>query len=213
MTDIRQVFVGEAKRRERASRHGHFWLALSRTLTGVALSLTRGHVLATGERCPLTVVRCMPHGTRGMADAAGLIDLRTSIVYLDGERLLGEPDPYEAAHIAEDKKRRLAALGGVLRHEVGHRRHTLEAVQERIPQELRSTWRLLEEPRMEAQLCRADRRSRALLRCSAEDVILAELSTGGDGAPRAAGAAALCLVYGRAAAGVPTLHPPLQPIS
>ena len=202
MADIRQVFRGEAKRRERASRHGEFWLALSRALTGVALSLTRGHVLATGERCPLTVVRCMPQATRGMADAAGLIDLRTSIVYLDGERLLGEPDPYKAAHIAESARRRLAALGGVLRHEVGHRRHTLERAQERIPEELRSTWRLLEEPRMEAQLCRCDARSRALLRCSAEDVVLSELPSAAEGAPRGAGAAALALVYGRAVAGV-----------
>lgn len=202
MSDIRQVFRGEAKRRERASRHGEFWLCLSRVLTAVALSLTRGHVLATGERCPLTVVRCMPRATRGMADAAGLIDLRTSIVYLDGERLLGEPDPYEAAHIAESARRRLAALGGVLRHEIGHRRHTLERAQERIPPELRATWRLLEEPRMEAQLCRFDARSRALLRCSAEDVVLPELPDAADGAPREVGAAALALVYGRAAAGV-----------
>jgi len=202
MADIRQVFRGEAKRRERASRHGEFWLALSRALTGVALSLTRGHVLATGERCPLTVVRCMPQATRGMADAAGLIDLRTSIVYLDGERLLGDPAAYDVAQIAERPKRRLAALGGVLRHEIGHRRHTLEQAQARIPEELRSTWRLLEEPRMEAQLCRQDPRSRALLRCSAEDVVLRELPTDTATAPRARAAAALCLVYGRAAAGV-----------
>ena len=204
MTEIADVFRGEAKRRERASRHGEFWLCLSRALTGVALSLTRGHVLATGERCPLTVVRCMPEATRGMADAAGLIDLRTSIVYLDGERLLGEPAAYEAARIDEEARRRLAALGGVLRHEIGHRRHTLERTQERIPPELRATWRQLEEPRLEAQLCRSDARSRALLRCSAEDVVLRELPASADGAPRATGAAALALVYGRSAAGVLT---------
>ncbi|MGI8593684.1 MAG: hypothetical protein ACR2ML_04850, partial [Solirubrobacteraceae bacterium] len=43
----------------------------------------------------------------------------------------------------------------------------------------------------------------ALLRCSAEDVVLRELPTDAESAPRsAAAAAALCLVYGRAAAGV-----------
>ena len=55
---------------------------------------------------------------------------------------------------------------------------------------------------MEAQLCRQDPPSRALLRCSAEDVILRELPTDAESAPRSRAAAALCLVYGRAAAGV-----------
>ena len=89
---------------------------------------------------------------------------------LDGSSLPVAPEELDL--MRSDHFRALATLHGVYIHEVGHAVHTPRDSREDIPDATHEAWALLEEVRMEAQVCRHNPEAASWLRISARNLIV-----------------------------------------
>jgi hypothetical protein len=137
---------------------GRSWGLASAVLTKAALGIT-----------PSVLVKCFP---RASAPAAGLINMKSRNILVDGELFGCDP-----ADIPEppgpDQLKQLMVVLGVTFHECGHGNHTPSPEKyETVPKELLSDAQELEEARMEARANESHPRCKTYLRAAVAKVLL-----------------------------------------
>lgn len=174
-------------RRSRPSDFGPVWAAVTRTLTKLAR-----HYSVTAS------VRCFP-GASGVAP--GVCDTRTKEILIDGA-LLGSDEAQLKGELTDALREQLAVALGVTMHEIGHANHSSHEVlaEARRARHLEEV-KLLEEPRMEKQLCDRHPEAVRLIHAAVRTINAPGLPKPGAPLSRAAAAHIGVVLEGRTHAG------------